>query len=162
MKTAVKISRILMCVIVSFYTLYVCGHTVHTAYYKCAVMGVSDGAMYMEWGMLNKEGLLYFIMATLLLLLGAASVFLLFRHSLAAAISSGVCAMACAWLGMFSNIELSEFMFLRYQLALPRFPVELLRLIKPLLAQLCIDAAVLYIVLYLVVYYHQHRKENCQ
>lgn len=160
MKQAVKISRIVMCVIVSLYTVYVCGHTVRTAYYKCASMGVSDGAMYMEWGMLNKEGLLYFIMATLLLLLGVASVFLLFRGSLAAAISSGVCAMACAWLGMFSNTELSEFMFLRYQLALTRFPVELLRPIRILLAQLCIDASVLYIVLYLVLYYHQHRKEN--
>lgn len=160
MKYAVKIMRIVMCAIVSFYTLYVCGHTAHTAYYKCALMGVSDGAMYMEWGMLSKEGLFYFIMATMLLLLGAASVFLLFRDSLAAAISSGVCAMACAWLGMFSNTELSEFMFLRYQLALPSFPVELLRLIKPLLAQLCIEAAVLYVGLYLIFNYRQRKEEH--
>ena len=160
MKYAVKIARIVMCVIVSLYTVYVSGHTFRTAYYKCASMVVSDGAMYMKWRMLNKEGLLYFIMATLLLLLGAASVFLLFRDSLAAAISSGVCAMACAWLGMFSNIELSEFMFLRYQLTLPSFPVELLRLIKLLLAQLCIEAAVLYVVLYLILYCRQRKEET--
>ena len=159
MKYAVKIARIVMCVIVSLYTVYVCGHTFGTAYYKGSSMAVSDGAMYMEWHLLNRDGLFHFIMAIILLLLGAASIFFLFRDSLLAAIASSACAMTCACLAMLINMELSEFMFLRYRLALTDFPVELLPLVKPLLTRLCVEVSMLYVVLYLILAYLQ-RKEG--
>ena len=161
MKTALKTLRIVMCVIVSFYTVYLCIHVGRTAYLKGQVMQENpDGAFELVWSGINHEVVLYISVGLLILLLGVASAFLLFKNGRIFAAVASVCAIACALLGIFLNTELSEYMFMKYQLGMPRIPVEAALSVKPLLARLCIYTAVLYVVLHLILYYRQRKEET--
>ena len=160
MKTALKILRIVMCVIVSFYTVYLCINVGRTAYLKGQVMQKNpDGAFELVWSGINHEVVLYISVGLLILLLGAVSAFLLFKNGRIFAAVASVCAIACALLGIFLNTELSEYMFMKYQFGMPRIPVEAALSVKPLLAGLCIYTAVLYVVLHLILYYRQRKEE---
>ena len=161
MKTALKILRIVMCVIVSFYTVYLCIHVGRTAYLKGQVMQMNpDGSFELVWSGINHEVVLYISVGLLILLLGVASAFFLFKNGRIFAVVASVCAIACALLGISLNTELSEYMFMKYQLGMPRIPVEVALSVKPLLARLCIYTAVLYVVLYLILYYRQRKEET--
>ncbi len=157
MKTAVKISRIVLCVIVSVCTVYLCGHVGYSAYmkgYRITVKG--EGGYGMVWEDVVRNA----VPAVALLLLGVLCILLLFRHSQGAAIGSAVCAVAGALLGLCSDTLLSEYMFIKYRLGLTTVAVELVPFVKPVLALLCICAAVCYTVFYLIAYRKTYRKEN--
>ncbi len=161
MKTALKILRIVMCVIVSFYTVYLCIHVGRTAYLKGQVMQMNpDGAFELVWSGINHEVVLYISVGLLILLLGAASAFLLFKNGRIFSAVASVCAISCALIGISLNTELSEYMFMKYQLGMPRIPVEVALSVKPLLARLCIYTAVLHVVLHLIIYYRQRKEET--
>ena len=161
MKTALKILRIVMCIIVSFYTVYLCIHVGRTAYLKGQVMQMNpDGSFELVWSGINHEVVLYISVGLLILLLGVASAFLLFKNGRIFAAVASVCTIVCALLGIFLNTELSEYMFMRYQLGMPRIPVEVALSVKPLIARLCIYTAVLYVVLQLILYYRQRKEET--
>ena len=161
MKTAVKIARILLCVIVSLYTVYLGIHVGRSAYLKGQEMQINpDGAFELVWKGINGEVVLYIAVGLLILLSGAVSIFLVFRPHLIAAIGSAACAVVCALFGISLNTELSEYMFIKYQLGIPRIPVEIALAVKPLLALLCICVAVLYAVLYLIFHYRQRKEEK--
>ena len=161
MKTAVRITRILLCVTVSFYTVYLGIHVGRSAYLKGQEMQINpDGAFELVWKGINGEVMLYIAVGLLILLSGIASAFLVFKNRCIFAVVASVCAAACALLGISLNTELSEYMFMRYQLGVPRIPVEIALAVKPLLALLCICAAVCYTVLFWIDYQKTYRKEN--
>ena len=119
MKTAVKISRIVMCVIVSVYTVYLCINIGRTAYLKGQVMQMNpDGSFELVWSGINQEVVLYISVGLFILLLGVASAILMFKNGRIFAAVASVCAIACALLGIFLNTELSEYMFMKYQLGM--------------------------------------------
>lgn len=157
MKYAVRITRIVMCAIVSICTAYLCGHAGYSAHmksYRITVQG--DGSYEMALG----DVALSFLPALVLLLLGAVSVFLLFRHSRCAAIASAVCAVAVVLFGLCLDTMLSEYMFMRYPLGLTSVPPEMVPSVKPTLAILCICATACHTVLLLIDHQKTYRKEN--
>ena len=161
MKIALKILRIVMCVIVSVYTVYLCINVGRTAYLKGQVMQMNpDGAFELVWSGINQEVMLYISVGLLILLSGVASAFLMFKNGRIFTAVASVCAIACALLGIYLNTELSEYMFMKYQLGMPRIPVEAALSVKPLLARLCIYTAVCHTVLFLIDYRKTYRKEN--
>ena len=161
MKYAVKVVRIVMCVIFSLYTVYVCGHVGYSAYMRSMRITVQgdDGYGYVRGSFIeNAWG--YAAFGLLLLALGALSVLLLFRASRRAAVGSVVCAIVGAILGGQVNTQLSEYMFARYQLSMLSLSMEQAIAVKPLLARLCIYSAVLYAVLYFILVYFQRKEET--
>ena len=157
MKTAVKISRIVLCVIVSVCTAYLCGHAGYAAYMKSWKMTVQgEGGYQMTFG----EVVPNVLPAAALLLFGVLCLFFLFHRSQGAAISSAACAAAVVLFGLRIDTMLSEYMFMRYQLGLTSIPPEIVPSVKPALAILCIGAAVCYTVFYLIDYRKTYRKEN--
>ena len=161
MKYAVKIMRIVMCTAISLYTVYVCGHVGYSAYLrnmKITVQG-DDGYGYVRGSFIQNAGA-FAAIGLLLLALGALSVFWLFRASRCAAVGSVLCAVIGAVLGGQVNTQLSEYMFARYQLGMLNLSMEQALAIKPLLACACIHSAVLYVVLYLILYYRQRKEET--
>ena len=157
MKQAVRTARILMCITVALYTIYLCGHAGYSAYmtgFRITVKGEDVNGI--VWSDVIRNA----VPAVILLLLGAVSMFLLFRHSRGAAIGSAACAVAAVLLGLSLNTTLSEYMFMRYRLGLTEVSVELVPFVKPVLALLCLVAAVGYTVLFLIDYQKTYRKEN--
>ena len=157
MKTAVKISRIVLCVIVSVCTGYLCGHAGYAAYMKNFRMTVQgeDG-----YELALGEIALNILPAVVLLLFGVLCLFFLFHRSQGAAIAAAVSAAAVVLFGLRLDTMLSEYMFMKYQLGMPRIPIEVALSVKPLLARLCIYTAVLYVVLHLILYYRQRKEET--
>ena len=161
MKYAVKISRIIMCVIVSLYTVYVCGHVGYSAYMRTMkITAQGDDTHGYVLGNFMEDAGGFAAFGLLLLMLGALSVFLLFRTSGRAAVGCALCAIIGAILGGQLNTQLSEYMFTRYQLSMLNISMEQTLAFKPLLARLCIYAAVLYVVLYFVLVYGQRKEET--
>ena len=161
MRYAVKIARIVMCAIVSLYTVYVCGHVGYSVYMRSMRITVQgdDGYGYVR-GSFIESAWGFAAFGLLLLALGALSVFLLFRASRRAAVGSVLCAIVGAILGGQVNTQLSEYMFARYQLSMLNLSMEQALAFKPLLARLCIYAAVLYIALYFILAYCQRKEET--
>ena len=161
MKYAVKIARIVMCVIVSLYTVYVSGHVGYSAYMRSMRITVQgdDGYGYVR-GSFIESAWGFAAFGLLLLALGAFSVILLFRASRRVAVGSALCAIIGAILGGQVDTQLSEYMFTRYQLGMFNLSMEQALAIKPLLARACIHSAVLYVVLYLILYYRQRKEET--
>ena len=157
MKTAVKISRIVLCVIVSVCTGYLCGHAGYAAYMKNFRMTVQgeDG-----YELALGEIALNILPAVVLLLFGVLCLFFLFHRSQGAAIAAAVSAAAVVLFGLRLDTMLSEYMFMRYQLGLTSVPPEIVPSVKPALAILCISAAVCYTVLFLIDHRKTYRKEN--
>ena len=157
MKTAVKISRIVLCVIVSVCMVYLCGHAGYAAYMKGLRMTVQgEGGYQMTFG----EVVPNVLPAAALLLFGMLCLFFLVHCSPGAAIASAACAAAVVLFGLRTDTVLSEYMFMRYQLGLTSVPPEIIPSVKPTLAVLCICAAVCYTAFYLIDYRKTYRKEN--
>ena len=154
--------RILMCIAVSFYTVYLCGHIGYAAYmkgYRITVQG--DDGYGMVRGVAVEQVGLTVLFAVLLLLLGVACILLLFRRSRIAAVGACACAVVGALLGGCFDTRLSEFMMMRYVPGLPTaLATDLAVSLKPLLAALCIGSAVLYLVLYWVTERHGKKMKN--
>jgi hypothetical protein len=161
MKYTVRIVRIFMCAIVSLYTVYVCGHVGYSAYMRSMRITVQGDASYgyVRGNFIENAGG-FAAFGLLLLALGALSVFLLFRASRRAAVGSALCAIIGAILGGQLNTQLSEYMFARYQLSMLNLSMEQALAFKPLLARMCIHAAVLYVVLYFILVYCQRKEET--
>lgn len=154
MKLAVKISRIVTCVAVTLYTIfvcYLCGQSVY--YFTFRILKADSGAYYSEVSSVPPEAVPHIVVGVALLLLGAASIVLMFRRGRLSACLSGGAAVACAVLGMCIDTMLAEVMFVRYKLGIADLDAWLY--VKPMAAYLCICAAVVYIVLYLVAYRKQ-------
>lgn len=157
MKTAVKISRIVLCAIVSLCTAYLCGHAGYAAYMKSWRMTVQGEDGYqMTFG----EVVPNILPAAALLLFGMLCLFFLCHRSPGAVIASAACAAAVVLFGLRLDTVLSEYMFMRYQLGLTSVSPEIVPSVKPTLAVLCICAAVCYVVFYLIDYRKTYRKEN--
>lgn len=157
MKTLLNISRIATCVLVSFYTLYVCAHVSYSTYmsgYRITVQG-DDG-----YGAVHGAMVLGVVPAVVLLLLGVACIVLLLRRSRLAALCAAACAVAGALLGISLDTRLSEYMFVRYPLGLTGITPEQVLSFKPWIAAACTVAAVLYAILFQIYFYHLQRKEN--
>lgn len=159
MKRAVKISRIVTCATAALYTAFVCYLCGQMAYRYCVKILMDDsGAYYSDVSGITPEAVPHIVAGAVLLLLGAASIVLLFRRGRLSACLSGGAAVACAMLGMCTDTKLAEVMFARYTLGMDRlnWDVEALLSFKPMAARFCILAAVVYVVLCLVAY----RKKN--
>ena len=161
MKRTVHILRGILCALVAFYTVYLAGHTGYSVYMKChTIKNKDDAGLYSAWDHISKEAWSDIAVGVLLLVLGTVCIILLFRAARVATVGSAVCAVAQALLGLSLDTLLSEFMFMRYQLGISGITVELAVVFKPVIACLCICAAILYAVFFLVDFYHSHRKEN--
>ena len=157
MKTAMKISRIVLCVIVSVCTVYLCGHAGYAAYMRSWRMATQgEGGYKMTFG----EVVPNVLPAAALLLFGVLCIFFLFHRSQGAAIASAACAAAVVLFGLRLDTMLSEYMFMRYQLGLTSVSPEIVLTIKPTLAILCICAAGCHTVFYLTDYRKTYRREN--
>ena len=155
MKNAVKISRIVTCISVSLYTAFVCWLCGKSAYYACyRMVPVGDGAHDLATVGITREAVPYIGVGVAVLLLGIASVVLLFRRGRLSAWLSGGAAVACAAVGMGVDTVLAESMFARYTLGITDLEAGLC--VKPVAAWLCILTAVVYTVLRLV----ELRKNN--
>ena len=158
MKISVKISRIVTCVAVALCTIfvcYLCGQSVY--YFTFRILKADSGAYYSEVSSVPPEAVPHIVVGVALLLLGAASIVLLFRRGRLSACLSGGAAVACAILGMCTDTKLAEVMFARYTLGMDRlnWGVEALLSFKPMAARFCILAAVVYVVSCLIAYRKQ-------
>ena len=164
MKTAVKISRIVMCVIVSLYTVYVCAAAGYTARMKCMRIAMDEsGAFYMAFDGLNGTAVFYILLTAFLLLLGTACWILLFRSGCVMEIFAGICAVSTAILGVLPDTQLAEYTFLREWLKSFLWwetAVDVALAVKPTLAILCICTTACHTVLFLIDHRKTYRKEN--
>lgn len=161
MKRVVRILRIVACAAVSLYTVYTCYLCGQMAYTCCMDIRIDEsGAYYAAVSGITREAVPYIAVAAVLLLLGIASVVLMFRRGWLAAILSGATAVATAILGMCTNTMLCEIMFARYTLGVARSSrgADAWILFKPMTALFCICAAVGYVILYFIAYRQQRRR----
>ena len=149
MNKIVNIFRIVTCISVSLYTALACWLCGKTAYYACyRMVPVGDGAHDLATVGITREAVPYIVVGVAVLLLGVASIVLLFRRGRLSACLSGGAAVACALLGMCIDTMLAETMLARYTLGITDLEAGLC--VKPVAAWLCILTAVVYTVLRLI------------
>ncbi len=153
MKKTVKISRIVTCVAVALYTLLTCYHVAQNVRYACYRITPVGEEYVMGFDSVPPEAVPHIVVGVALLLLGAASIVLLFRRGRLSACLSGGAAVACAALGMCIDTKLAEVMFVRYKLGITDLDACLS--VKPMAAWFCALAAVVYVALCLIAYRKQ-------
>ena len=165
MKRTVNILRVAACVSVSLYTVFACYLCGQTANYSCMKILVDEnGAYYAATGGITREAVPFIVVAAVLVLLGVASVVLMFRRGRLATCLSGAAAVVSAILGMCTDTRLAEIMFARYTLGLTnlRWDSGVLLSFKPMTADLCICATVVYVILFLIAYRKQRQcNDDC-
>ena len=154
MKTSVKISRIVTCVLTSLYTLLMCYHVAQNVRYACYRITPKGEEYVMGFDSITPEAWFFIGSGVGLLALGVVAVVFLFRKGWLSALIATLSVTISAIYGMSLNTMLSE-------VTLWREIVRVLKIygmgtmylsIKNVLALLSICAAVVYIVLYLVAY----------
>ena len=158
MNKAIKISRIVTMTFVSVYTFLICWHAAETSYLKCLkIEGVKAGESTeykFVFDSITADALFYGISAIILLLLGVASVFFLFRSTRLFVAFAGVSIVTSAVFGVCLNTQVSEGMV--WLSLLRRFgiygtsAVHLCLAIKPMFAYMCILGIIYYSVLFFV------------
>ena len=154
MKTSVKISRIVTCVLTSLYTLLMCYHVAQNVRYACYRITPKGEEYVMGFDSITPEAWFFIGSGVGLLALGAVAVVFLFRKGWLSALIATLSVTISAIYGMCLNTQLAETVlwreFMRWLPVEDALAASLS--VKPMAAYLCICAAVVYIVLYLVAY----------
>ena len=154
MKTSVKISRIVTCVLTSLYTLLMCYHVAQNVRYACYRITPKGEEYVMGFDSITPEAWFFIGSGVGLLALGAVAVVFLFRKGWLSALIATLSVTISAIYGMCLNTQLAETVlwreFMRWLPVEDALAASLS--VKPMAAYLCICTAVVYIVLYLVAY----------
>ena len=154
MNIAVKIFRIVTCIMMSLYTLLACYNVAQNARYMCYKITPAGEEYVMGFDSITPEAWFFIGSGVGLLALGSVAVVFLFRKGRTAAIVAGLAVITSAVFGVCLNTQLSEVMlwreFMRWLSLEDALAASLS--VKPTLAVLCIAAAVCYALLYLVSY----------
>lgn len=154
MNIAVKIFRIVTCIVMSLYTLLACYNVAQTTQYLCYRITPVGEEYVMGFDSIPAEAWFYIASGVVLLALGAVTVVFLFRKGIPSAVVACAATLTSAIYGMCLNTMLSE-------VTLWREIVRVLKIygmgtmylsIKNVLALLSILSVVCYFVLYIIAY----------
>lgn len=146
MKLAVKISRIVTCVLVSLYTLLMCCHVAQNVRYACYRITQVGEEYVMGFDSITPKAWFFIGSGVGLLALGAAAVVLLFRKGRLSAVVACAATLISAIYGMCLNTQPAEAVlwreFMRWLSVEDALAASLS--VKPMAAGMCALAAVVY------------------
>ena len=154
MNIAVKIFRIVTCIVMSLYTLLACWHVAQTTQYLCYRITPVGEKYVMGFDSITAEAWLFIVSGIVLLALGTVTVVFLLRKGIPSAVIACAATLTSAIYGMCLNTMLSEFTLWREIVrVLKIYGMGTMYLsIKNVLALLSILSVVCYFVLYIIAY----------